>query len=510
MEKKYLLGVDIGTYESKGVIAAVDGTVVATGVRPHELAIPRQGWAEHDAETVWWGDFCAIVWELLRESGLDPAELAAVGCSAIGPDMLPLDRMGRPLRAAVLYGIDTRATAEIATLERQLGRETIFERCGNYLSTQSVGPKILWLKNQEPEHYRQAYKLVTGTSFLVARLTGNYVVDHYTAAAGFTPLYDTRSRGWAADLCRPIVAPDKLPEVAWTTDIAGTVTGTAAEQTGLAPGTPVIVGTCDAAAEAVSTGVVAPGQMMLMYGSTVFLVEVLDRPLIDARLWAAPYLFPGTYCLTAGMATAGSLTRWFRDNLARELVAAEEAAGINAYAELARQAAAIPPGAEGLVVLPYFSGERTPINDPQARGLIFGLTLAHRREHLYRAVLEGIGHGIRHHLDILAEIGAAPETITAVGGGTKNPLWLQIVSDICGAAQQVPAVTVGAAYGDAFLAGLGAGVFSSYAAIADWVKRGPAVRPNPQYAARYRQYHELYLNLYCQNQAAMHAIQSLL
>ncbi len=510
MGKKYLLGVDIGTYESKGVITALDGTVAAVRVRPHQLAIPRQGWAEHDAETVWWGDFRAIVGELLQESGLAPAAIAAVGCSAIGPDLLPVDRLGRPLRAAVLYGIDTRATAEIADLERQLGRATIFERCGNYLSTQSVGPKILWLKNQEPEHYRQAYKLVTGTSFLVARLTGNYVVDHYTAAAGFTPLYDARSRGWAADLCRPVVEPDKLPELAWTTDIAGTVSATAAEQTGLAPGTPVIVGTCDAAAEAVSSGVVAPGQLMLMYGSTVFLVEVLNRPLSDVRLWAAPYLFPGTYCLTAGMATAGSLTRWFRDNLARELVAAEKTAGINAYAELARQATAIPPGAEGLVVLPYFSGERTPINDPQARGLIFGLTLAHRREHIYRAALEGIGHGIRHHLDILAEIGAAPQSITAVGGGTKNPLWLQIVSDICGAAQQVPAVTVGAAYGDAFLAGLGAGLFPSYAAIADWVKRGPTVQPNLQYTARYRQYHELYLDLYRQNRAAMHALQSLL
>lgn len=510
MKQQYLLGVDIGTYESKGVIVTADGHIISSHARPHNLSIPRQGWAEHDSETVWWDDFCAIVKELLQESGVSAYDIIAVGCSAIGPDMLPVDNKGRGLRPAVLYGIDTRATAEIESLERAFGRADIFARCGNYLSAQSAGPKMLWLKNHEPEVYNRAHKLVTGTSFLVARLTGNYWVDHYTAAAGFTPLYDTRTAGWADDLCEPIVNPAKLPDIAWTTDIAGTVTGAAAAETGLAPGTPVIVGTCDAAAEAVSVGVVAPGQLMLMYGSTAFFVEVIDRSIIDERLWAAPYLFRDTYCLTAGMSTAGSLTRWFRDVLGPDLVGAEKNTGANAYETLARGAALVAPGADGLLVLPYFSGERTPINDPKARGVFFGLTLAHTREHLYRAVLEGIGHGIKHHLDILKQIAAAPERIIAVGGGTKNPLWLQIVSDICGQTQEVPAVTFGASYGDAFLAGLGAGTFASYRDISSWIQNGRQVSPQPANAGIYEKQHEIYLNLYTQNKEFMHRLTELI
>jgi xylulokinase len=196
-------------------------------------------------------------------------------------------------------------------------------------------------------------------------------------------------------------------------EIAGTITPEAEAATGLAKGTPVIVGTIDAAAEAVSAGVTAPGQAMLMYGSTMFYIQVVDRPVRDRRLWSAPYLFPGTSAIMAGMATTGVLTRWFRDMLARELVEAEAKGGESAYSRLAALAAAVPPGAEGLVVLPYFSGERTPLNDPRARGVFFGLTLSHTREHLYRAVLEGVGHGIRHHFDVRT-ISTPPARVRAV------------------------------------------------------------------------------------------------
>lgn len=508
MKKGYLLGVDIGTYESKGVLATTDGRVVSTQVRPHALSIPRQGWAEHDAEAVWWGDFCSLTRALLVGAGVNPQEVLAVGCSSIGPDMLPVDEECRPLRPAVLYGIDTRATEEIAYLEQVIGRETVYRRGGTTLSAQSVGPKILWLKNHEPELYRRAFKIVTGTTFLVARLTGRYVIDHYTCAS-FDPLYDPVAGTWAEDLCRFVVEPERLPEIAWTSELAGTITAAAARETSLAEGTPVIVGAIDAAAEAVSVGVVSPGEMMLMYGTTLFMIEVVDRRITDPRLWSAPYQFPGTHALMAGMATTGALTRWFRDNFAPDLVAVEGQGGPNAYAVLAEQAGKVPPGSEGLVVLPYFSGERTPINDPQARGMIFGLTLSHRRSHVYRAILEAVGYGIRHHLDVLTGIGAAPQTLLAVGGGTKNPLWLQIVSDICGWPQKVPAVTTGAAYGDAFLAGLGMGIFPSYQAIGEWVRDTRTVAPDPASTSAYQPYYEHYRELYRANKDLMHSLGTL-
>ena len=514
MSERFLLGVDIGTYESKGVITTVDGRIVSRQVQPHQMIIPRQGWAEHDAETVWWGDFVAITRRLLDATGINPADIAGIGCSAIAPAVLPVDADCRPLRpGGILYGVDTRAAAEIAELETALGVEAIFAKAGNALSAQSTGPKILWLKRHEPETYRQAYKFVTATSFLVARLTGNFVVDQLTGSFS-VPLYDFQQRAYDDSLSREIVELDRLPELRWSTEIAGTVTPAAAAQTGLAAGTPVIVGASDAAAEAVSVGVTTPGQMMLMYGSTIFFIEALDKPITDERLWATPYLFEGTSALLAGMSTSGTLTRWLRDLLAPDLVQAEASASggfqENAYTVLTREASATPPGSEGLVVLPYFSGERTPINDPRARGVYFGLTLAHTRAHLYRAALEGIGHGVRHHLDVMRSIDATPSEVIAVGGGTQSDLWLQVVSDICGVEQKVPAVVLGASYGDAFLAGLGVGLFDSPEHIHRWLKDARTVRPNRELSTLYEQYHQVYLRLYQQNKTLMHELTDLM
>jgi len=505
MDKQYLLGVDIGTYESKGVITTLDGRVVSSRVSPHDLSIPRQGWAEHDPEAVWWGDFVSIVKNLLADSGIAPEEIIAVGASAIGPDLLPVDSQCKPLRSGgILYGIDTRATAEIDELEERIGRDVIFQKCGNALSAQAVGPKILWLKKNEPDVYRKASKFVTATTFIVARLTGRYVIDHLTAST-WIPLYDFATQTWG-DMCEGIVEPQRLPEIAWATDVAGAVTRDAAQQTGLAEGTPVVVGTVDAAAEAVSVGVVRPGQMMLMYGSTVFMYVVQAEPKTDERLWALPYVFPGTSALAAGMSTSGSLTRWFRDQLAPDLTAAEESSGVNAYEALMKEAEKVPAGSEGLVVLPYFSGERTPINDPKARGTFFGLTLAHSRGHMYKAVLEGIAYGIKHHFDVMGSMDAEPDEVVAVGGGTKNRLWLQIVSDVCNLSQKVPAVTLGASYGDAFLAGVGASAFSSYTDIDRWVRDVRTIEPNPANTELYGKYEDVYLELYRRNKDLMHEL----
>lgn len=509
MATKYLLGIDIGTYESKGVLTTLDGEVVNTQVSPHQMLIPQQGWAEHDPEEVWWGDFVSITRGLLAETGIDSKQILGIGCSAIAPDILPVDRNCNPLRpGGILYGVDTRAWQEMAELNEEIGSERIFKKTGNMLSSQSTGPKILWLKKNEPEIYKKAYKFVTASTFLVARLTGSFVIDHLTGSFCL-PLYDFEKRTWDDSLTKEIVELDRLPELRWANEIAGTVTAKAAKQTGLAEGTPVVVGTADAASEAVSVGVTNPGQMMLMYGSTIFMIEVLDKPVTDERLWATPYLFEGTSALLAGMATSGALTRWFRDKISADLVAAEDDGGNNAYSQLTREAMHIPAGSEGLIVLPYFSGERTPINDPKARGVFFGLTLAHTRAHLFKATLEGIAYGVRHHLEIMDSMGAMPEEIIAVGGGTKSPLWLQAVSDVGQIPQQVPAVTLGASYGDAFLAGMGAGVFSFSTDIKKWLTDIRTVEPNPETAAKYDQYMELYLELYQRNKDLMHDIREL-
>jgi xylulokinase len=500
---EYLLGIDIGTYESKGVLARVDGQVVGMCAKPHDLISTQPGWFEHDAEGTWWDDFCYLSKRLINEAGIAPNLIAAVGCSTIGPCVLPLDRQNQPLRNAILYGIDTRSADEIEYLEVTIGKDEVFKRTGNDLSSQAAGPKILWIRNHEPQVYNQASLFVSGTTFLVGKLTGNWLMDHYTAST-FVPLYDFHRQSWSNDFCREIISPAKLPEIAWTSQVGGAVTSTAAEESGLSAGTPVIVGTVDAASEAVSVGAVSSGCMMLMYGSTAFMILVTEKPLCDPRVWSAPFLFPGSFALMAGMATSGTLTRWFRDNFARELMALESEGGESAFKALANEASRVPAGSEGLIILPYFSGERTPINDTRARGVFYGLTLNHSRAHLYRAVLEAVGYGIRHHLEVFAEIGADVQSIRAVGGGVKNPLWLQIVGDICRVPQEISKVSVGACYGDAFLAGLGVGAVGDAKEISTWVQPDDVVSPQAEHSAMYGKQYRQYRELYARTRPLMH------
>lgn len=509
MSQDLLLGIDIGTYESKGVLTTISGEVIAQVAVPHKLLFPRAGWAEHDPELTWWGDFCAITKQLLSTPGVVAADVKGVGISAIGPDVLPIDENFNPLRMGILYGVDTRAVKEIDELNAKYGEDEIFNATANCLSSQSTGPKILWIKKNEPEVYKKARWFVDATTFIVARLTSRVVIDHFSAGC-MVPMYDPWKNEWSDKFCNDFVNLEQLPEILWSHELAGNVTQKASELTGLAEGTPVSVGTIDAGAEALSVGVTKPGEMMMMYGSTIFMIQVTDNDQArEKRLWAGPYLFPGTWCLLAGMATSGSLTRWFRDQFAPELVAAEKSGGAPAYAELVKEAAETKPGAEGVIVLPYFSGERTPVMDPRAKGMIFGLSLTHSRGHIFRAILEGMGHGVKQHVDLFTSIGARPKTIKSVGGGTKNSIWLQAISDISGVPQEVAPLTFGASYGDALLAGVAVGLVSSPEEIRTWQGKARIISPDEKLAETYRPLSEIYTSLYDATKNQMHKLHEL-
>ena len=482
----YTLGIDIGTYETKGVLVGTDGVVHAQAARGHKMLVPHPGWAEHRPEEDWWGDFVYVTKALLADSGVDPNEIKAVACSAIGPCMLPVDKHGAPLMNGVLYGVDGRAEAEVRELTDRIGEDTIIARCGNALTSQSVGPKILWLKRHRPDLFARTAHILTSTSFLVQRLTGEVVIDHYTAA-NFSPLYDVATQSWVDDLADDIVPLDKLPRLLWSNEVAGTITPSAAAETGLTAGTPVTAGTIDAAAEAFSVGVDQPGDMMMMYGSTIFIILRAQTQVSDPRIWYAPWLFEGEHASMAGLATSGTLTHWFRDQIAPDLDPA------TAFPELAKEAETSPTGANGLLMLPYFSGERTPIHDVHAKGAIFGLNLTHTRGDMYRALIEGIAHGTRHVTDTFAELGQSPARLLAVGGGTKNALWLQATSDITGIDQIVCEKTTGASYGDAFIAALAVGLVKR-ADIAKWnpVQQTITAQPSDTYDTAHALFRRLY------------------
>ncbi|AYY12256.1 carbohydrate kinase [Actinobacteria bacterium YIM 96077] len=501
MTDQVVIGVDVGTYETKGVAVDAQGQVIARAARAHRLSVPRPGWAEHDADDVWWSGTVAVIQELLATDLVDPGAISAVGCSGIGPCVLPVDAAGSPLRPAILYGVDTRATSQIAAMERTLGTQQITERSGNVLSAQSAGPKIAWLRDNEPDVYRRAACFVTSQTYLVGRLTGRWVIDHGTAGY-FHPFYDLHDGVWNVAGCEDVVTPDRLPDIAWAYEVAGHVTPEAARETGLPSGVPVITGTTDAPAEAISCGVTEPGRMMLMYGSSIFVIEMLDRAIPSDTLYSAPYVFPGSYVLAGGTATAGSLTQWFLRVL--DPAAAEETRAAS-FEQLAAEAADSPPGARGLVLLPYFSGERTPINDPDACGTVLGLTLSHTRGDLYRAILEGIACGIRAIVETYAAQGAAPTVIRAVGGGTRNDVWTRAVSDISGQRQEIAAGS-GASFGDAALAAYGVGLLEDRQAIERWVRVERTVEPDRTLRSTYDDLYRRSTDLYQSTRHLMHDI----
>ena len=488
MSKKLLLGIDLGTMSSKGVLCRPDGEVVATTERSHDVSMPRPGWVEHDAEEIWWKDFTAVCSELLEEA---EGPVAAVCVSGIGPCFLAAGKDGRPLRPGILYGVDTRAEREVEELTERYGNEQIVERCGNPLTSQSVGPKIAWLRRNEPGVWEETRYFFMSHTFVAYRLTGEYVLDH-PAAGMCEPLYDHKQHCWIREWADEVAPGLKLPDLCWPAETAGEITQEAAEATGLPAGIPVATGTVDAWSEAASIGVREPGDLMVMYGTTALAMEIVGDPLPSSNLWSTAGPFSGTNVLAGGMATSGALTDWVR-----------KLSDGRSYAELTEEASGVPPGSEGLVMLPYFAGERNPISDPSARGVICGLTLRHTRGHLYRAVLEATAFGIRHLLEAVHEAGGEAKRLVAVGGGTKGGLWTQIVSDVIDEPQELPKQTIGAAYGNALLAGVGSGVIEP---DTDWSSIAETIEPNPNNREVYDELYTLYKDLYSATRDTVHAL----
>ncbi|MDQ1608085.1 MAG: xylulokinase [Microbacteriaceae bacterium] len=482
------IGVDIGTSSSKGVLVS-DGTVVASATREHSVQRPHPQHVEMDAR-VWWDEFVSITRELVA---ISPVPVEAVGVSGMGPCVAVADGNGSPLRPAILYGIDTRAVEQIATLNRELGQGAIVETCGSALSTQSAGPKLLWISENEPEIAARTRTFFMPSSWLVWHLTGEYVLDHHSASQ-CTPLYDTRSLTWIEPRVERVLPGLRLPALCWPGEIAGTVTGDAARETGLPEGTPVIAGTIDAWTEAVSVGAHHPGDLMLMYGTTMFLVNTTAERVTSDVLWGTVGAFPGSYSLAAGMATSGAITGWSR-----------ELFGSPPFETLLNEADAAGPGSNGLLMLPYFSGERSPLSDPDARGTIAGLTVSTTRGDLYRASLEATALGVRHNLQALAATGGEVTRAIAVGGGTQGDLWTQIVSDVTGLEQLLPTVTIGASFGAAMLAAQA----TEGADIDAWNPPQRVVTPREELGTFYNELFRLYRGLYDQTRDVTHELVAL-
>lgn len=492
---KYFLGFDVGTNSSKGTLINESGEVLYSSSVEHGFENPKPGYFEQDAEDVWWGDVCKLSKLIITNAVDDPNLIAGVGVSALGCDVVPVDKNCIPLRKAILYGIDSRGMEMIPELKDHYGSKYLEETMHRSFVSSDCAPKILWIKKNEPEIWKHTARFLTASSFLTAKLTGEYVIDYFLISC-FNPLYDKNGNIRPEEEISFICKPEQLARSAGTTDIVGYITSEASKATGIPKGIPVVTGTDDSGAEAISSGVVSSGDLMLQLGSTAFMIYCTDKPVQIPMLSNSPYLVPGSYSVDGGTNTAGNLTKWIRDTMYPDLIQNEKSGGENTYKVLAQKASKITPGSDGVIVLPYFAGEQAPINDPYAKGVIFGLLMNHTRDHIYRAALEAVAYSVDQFLSLLKEYPLPLKTLICTGGGAKNDTWLQIIADVTGHSVQVPKYSIGASYGDALIAAIGVGAIADFSQLKKMIKADKEFRPDPSvseiYSLRKKQFYRLY------------------
>jgi xylulokinase len=452
-----LLGVDVGTTGVKSVLFSAEGTCAAMGQVEYPTRHPHPGWAEQDPED-WWRAVCGSIGQALSGAQNASGRVSAIAVSAQAPTLLPLDSEGRPLRPALIW-MDRRAEGQAERLKGLLGGENIEGLTGNRCDPFYVAPKLLWYRENEPHLFARTALFAQINGYINYRLTGAWSLDPVHAA--LLLLRDWKTREWLPQMCGPCgVGPENFPPVLACHTQVGEVTGEAAAATGLAAGTPVMTGTVDGAAAALEAGAVEPGLAAEMTGTSSVLLMVNDSAASLPVFIGMPHALPGLSLLLGALATSGACLKWFRNQFGSPEVQAARDSGVDVYDLLTAKAAQVSEGSHGVVFLPYMMGERSPIWHTQARGVFFGLSLSTPREALIRSILEGTAFALRHNVEVAVTAGVAPSEIRSVGGGARSPVWCQIKADVLGLPIHVPRTSVGAAFGSAVIAGMGAGWYS--------------------------------------------------
>jgi len=482
----YFIGIDSSTTATKALLLAETGEVIGVASSIYDYETPKPLWSEQRPE-LWWTATVASIRQLLTETAVPPQSIQAIGLTGQMHGLVLLDKNGDVLRPALLWN-DQRTGAECDEMRSLIGKQRLIDITGNDALTGFTAPKILWVKNNEPEVYGRIAHILLPKDYVRYKLTGEFATDK--AGGAGTQLFDVRQRDWSNEVVTKLgIDPDWLPKTFEGTAVTGHLTAEAAEATGLPAGIPVVAGGGDQAANAVGTGAVVDGVVALSLGTSGVVFASSDVPIVesDGRLHAFCHAVPGKWHLMGVMLSAAGSLRWYRDALAPGV----------AFDDLLAPAADVPPGSEGLLFLPYLTGERTPHPDPLARGGFIGLTVRHNQPHLTRAVLEGVAFGLRDSLELMRDAGLANITqIRASGGGLRSPLWRQILADVLQTDIVTVNTTEGAAYGAAVLALVGAGVFASVeAAWAKLVRVTGKTEPGGDTAV-YNQLYSLYHRLY--------------
>ena len=507
---EFLVGCDVGTGGTKAVVMALDGEVLGTHFVEYPLITTKDAnedfpgaKAEHDPEW-YWKAVATTIGESIRQSKVSPKEIKGVSISALSPACICVDRDLRPLANGHIW-MDRRATSECDWIKANVGEERVFKLSANPVDPYYATAKLMWERNNRPDLYKKTYKLQTAADYPCLRLTGKAVTD-YSNASLIGIAFDIVNRKWDMGLLEEMgMDPAKFPEPYPCDEVIGEVTREAAEQTGLAPGTPVVAGTVDCNAAWVAGGATDAGATQLVMGTAGVLGVVHEEPRFTRHMITIVHTAQSRklYTTLAALVSCGALIRYFRDNFGQLELTAERMTGQDAYVMLNQEASHVPPGSNGLICLPYFMGERTPIWDTHARGVLFGLSLDHGRGHVIRALMEGAGYGLRHNFELMRESGVKMNLPMVLSeGGANSPMWRQIIADILKVECVFAKSSKGAPVGNAVAAGVGLGLYKDYDVVKQWVKYGEKHTPIPENAALYDRLYPVYRNLYPQVQSS--------
>jgi xylulokinase len=491
---KVAIGVDVGTTGARGVAVDEAGRVVAATASQYPMLTPRPQWTEQDPRE-WWRAVRQVAGDLARLVGRRGGTLAGIGLTGQMHGSVFLDASGDVIRPALLWN-DQRTARQCEWITERIGARRLIEITGNPALTGFQAPKIVWLRDEEPRSYQRVSQVLLPKDYVRYRLTRELATDASDAAG--TLLLDLRARNWSGEVCEALeIDAEWLPKICESSDAAGTVSDSVAKDLGVPPALPVAAGGGDNACAAIGTGIVRPGTVSSSIGTSGVLFAHADRPVIDltGQVHAFCHAVPGAYCLLGVTLSAGGSLRWWRDLTGHD------------YESLVAEAERVPVGAEGLLFLPYLTGERTPHLDPLARGVFVGLTARHAMAHMTRAIMEGVVFSLRSGLDVMRELGVRPTEVRATGGAASVALWRRLQADIYRIPVRRPAEQEGAAYGAALLGHVAAGTFTDVAEAVSVVRLiGGADEPDPGTGALYDDLYALHRGLYDRTKDAMHSL----
>lgn len=491
----YLLGTDIGTSGTKTILMDTQGKLIAQNLQEYDVLTPKPLWAEQWPE-VWTDAALASIKETVKASGINPRDIRGIAISGLyGGSGIPLDEQMNPVRPCMIW-MDRRADEEASWVLDNIGEEKLLEITHNGADPYYGYTKILWMKNHEPENWEKTRLFLPPNDYVIYKMTGEIVID-YSSAGNIGGIFDMNRREWSEEMMEAMgiplsMMPQKMVE---STDIVGGLTEEMAQELGLWEGMPVIAGGIDCGAANIGLGVFDSGIYAAAIGTSMCAALISDKPVKGKGLIVWPYLYDAkklSYYF-AGGATAGAIVKWFRNTICQFEVEAEKAGGPKAYDVLNAEAEKLPAGSEGLVVLPYFMGERSPVWDSDAKGTILGLSLTHTRAHLYRAFLEAVAYSLRNAMEATGE--NLGEYILLAGGVTKSKVWRQIFADVTGYPVVCPIYDVEANMGDVMLAGIGTGLLT-YEQVKQWQVLDEKIMPNQQNHEKYNDYYAVYQSMY--------------